>query len=382
MTVSHCITSIDTTTGGPARSVTHLITSLAHLDATLQLQLHIGISNDPVFTSFSLKNVWLQFYKYRWFGGFKHFRSSLRGSQPNILHGHGLWQLPVHQMVSYAQEKGLPYIMTPRGMLEPWSLAQSPLKKQLAMVLYQRKDLVRATCLHATAQMEAENIRALGFKNPIAVIPNGIDLSEFPLKLRSENNGQRTLLFLSRIHPKKGIELLVEAWSQLDRTLRADWKVEIAGNGEEAYIQTIQQLIKNKGLASEIHIIGPQFGAAKLAAYYRADVFVLPTYSENFGIVVAEALACGIPVITTQGAPWQDLETHGCGWWIPTGVEALTQTLAIAMSLPPAQLAQMGAKGRQLVEEKYSMEAVAAQMLQLYQWLLGKGDRPEFVYLN
>jgi glycosyltransferase involved in cell wall biosynthesis len=141
-------------------------------------------------------------------------------------------------------------------------------------------------------------------------------------------------------------------------------------------------LIHEKKLDAEIKIIGPQFGEAKLAAYHRASLFVLPTYSENFGIVVAEALACGIPVISTHGTPWQDLETHGCGWWIPTGVEALIETLTQALQLPEEQLIAMGTKGQQLVQNKYSMESVASQMLELYNWILNKGNKPEFVYLD
>jgi len=265
-------------------------------------------------------------------------------------------------------------------MLEPWSLLQGKFKKQLALKLYQYTDLAKAACIHATSPMEAESIRNLGFKNPIAVIPNGIDISEFSLKPQIAKKEKQTLLFLSRIHPKKGIELLVEAWQQLDKTLRQNWQVEIAGNGDERYIALLQKLIDVKGLTNQIKIIGPQFGEAKLAAYHRADLFVLPTHSENFGVVIAEALASGIPVITTKGTPWEELNTCNAGWWIDIGVQPLVEALQEALQLPEEQRIQMGLNGRKLVEEKYSIEAVAQQMVELYKWILNQGEKPDFIY--
>lgn len=264
-------------------------------------------------------------------------------------------------------------------MLEPWALQQNTFIKGVFLKLYQYEDLAQATCLHATAQMEAENIRNLGLKNPIAIIPNGIDLAEFPLpKYKTEKN-KKTLLFLSRIHPKKGIELLIDAWQEQDATIRQQWHVEIAGNGEENYINSLQTKINNNDLQEEIRIIGALFGVDKLAAYHRADLFVLPTYSENFGIVVAEALACGVPVITTNGTPWEELNTRNAGWWIDIGVQPLVETLNKALQLSESERREMGKKGRKLVEENYSIQAVAEQMIQLYKWLLGKAPCPEFV---
>ena len=249
------------------------------------------------------------------------------------------------------------------------------------MALYQRKDIAQASCIHATAAMEAENLRQLGFKNPIAVIPNGIDLSAYPISINSQEEQKRTILFLSRIHLKKGIELLIEAWGQLDKTIRSNWQVEIAGNGDAGYIDSLQQLIYSKGLSDEIRIIGSQFGPVKLATYQRADLFVLPTYSENFGIVVAEALACGLPVITTKGTPWEELNTHKAGWCIDIGVTPLVAALQQAMQMTDTERVLMGLNGRKLVEDNYSIESVANKMTQLYEWILGKQEKPEFVYL-
>lgn len=375
MKTIHVVPSLDLSCGGPSKSVSDLA-----LNQALQTE-HVTIftieSENPYLKESPVSILQLKFVKQTSFN--QSLILFLNENKFDILHGHGIWQMPVHNMSYWARKKNISYIISPRGMLEPWALNQGKWKKKFALALYQRNDLAYASCIHATAKMEAENIRKLGFTNPIAVIPNGIDLAEFPLKTPWERHSPKTLLFLSRIHPKKGIEILVEAWSLLDPVLRADWKVEIAGNGEEAYIQSIQKLIKEKGLSSEIEIIGPLFGEGKFAAYHRADLFVLPTYSENFGIVIAEALACGVPVITTKGTPWEELNTFEAGWWIDIGSNPLKEALENALGLSESERKSMGLAGRKLIEDKYSIQAVARQMMELYQWVLGEKQRPEFV---
>lgn len=375
MHILHIISSIDLSGGGPSKSVSDLALNQASLGQNVTI--FTNASANSYLKQSPHPNLKLEFVKETPFK--QALNTLLTTAKFDLLHGHGIWQMPVHQMAQLANKKGIPYIVSPRGMLEPWSLETGKWKKKLAMALYQRNDLTQAACIHATAQMEAENIRKLGFKNPIAIISNGIDLSEFPAQLQKAKKEKNTLLFLSRIHKKKGIELLIEAWQQQEKTLRQSWQVEIAGNGEETYIASLQKLINEKGLANEISIIGPQFGEAKLAAYNRADLFVLPTYSENFGIVVAEALACGVPVITTKGTPWEELITQNAGWWIDIGTQPLVETLNKAMQLNKIERWEMGRNGRQLVEENYAIEAVAKQMVELYEWILNKRDKPEFV---
>jgi glycosyltransferase involved in cell wall biosynthesis len=296
-----------------------------------------------------------------------------------LFHGSGIWQFPVHYMAKVARRKRIPYIISPHGMLEPWALNSGSFLKKFALWVYQKSDIVLADCIHATSQQEADHLRGLGFKNPIAVIPNGIDLSEFFPLLQKKEKPKSTILFLSRIHPKKGLELLVEAWEYLPVNLKNEWQIKIAGNGEPDYIASLQKLISSKNLSGEISIIGPQFGNDKLKAYQEADLFVLPTYSENFGIVVAEALACGIPVITTYGAPWEELNTHNAGWWIEIGVESLASTLLKAMQMSNTDRQHMGQNGRKLVKENYSIELITFKLNRLYDWILGKAEKPSFI---
>jgi glycosyltransferase involved in cell wall biosynthesis len=249
-------------------------------------------------------------------------------------------------------------------MLEPWILARNPWKKKLALWLFQNKTIRKAHHLHATAQMEADNIRKSGFTNPISIIPNGIDLSE--IKAVKTNYGTKKMVFLSRIHPKKGIELLLEAWRKLDSK---EWTLEIAGDGDPSYVETLK---KSASDLKEVRFTGPQYGEAKWDCIRSADVMVLPTFSENFGIVVAEALAVGVPVLTTKGTPWEDLEIHQCGWWIELSIANLKNALENLVNSPIEEFKAMGKRGTTLVKEKYDTKAVAKDIVALYKTAIHK----------
>ncbi|AFH49124.1 Glycosyltransferase [Ignavibacterium album JCM 16511] len=377
MRICHVISSIDKNSGGTSTYEQLLLNELAKHNNVFLITIK-SLSPLP------LKEKIQLYFANRSFPYLKAYSNELKNIFNNvecdIFHGNGLWQYPVHKMTSIAIKKNKPYIISPHGMLEPWALNKSKWKKQLSLYLYQYDDLVKANCIHATSIMETRNIRKLGFINPIAVIPNGINLSEFPVKEHSNSKEIRTILFLSRIHPKKGIELLIEALTKIEKSLRRSWQIEIVGNGDVKYIKELQKLIIRYNFTDEIKILSPKFGKEKIAAYHNADLFVLPTYSENFGMVVVEALACGVPVITTKGAPWEELNTHNAGWWIDIGVEPLVQALTEAMKLSDIERKKMGLNGRKLVEENYSIESVAQKMIQLYEWILYKKDKPEFIY--
>ena len=265
-------------------------------------------------------------------------------------------------------------------MLEPWSLTQSPLKKKLALLLYQRRLLNKAFCLHVTAESEMHSLRNLGFKNPIAIIPNGIDLRKFPPQKEyySKSNGKR-ILFLSRIHPKKGLEMLIDIWSSLDQGTKQGWYIDIVGNGAADYIAKLQDQIDQTKLNDEVRIYPPAYGIDKFKRYQDARLFILPTYSENFGVVIAEALASYTPVITTYGAPWEDLETQNAGWWTPITPEAMKSALLNALLSPDEVLDVKAVNGRKLIEEKYSIEAVSSNMETLYDWIVNQKEQPNFV---
>ncbi|QQS55453.1 MAG: glycosyltransferase [Candidatus Competibacteraceae bacterium] len=296
----------------------------------------------------------------------------------SLIQNHGLW-LPVNHWVSrFARTHRIAMIAQPHGMLEPWAMNHKAWKKRLAWNLYQRRDLESAAVLHATAEQEAESFRQLGLRQPIAIIPNGTDLPEWRDQAYPKGT-PRKMLFLSRIHQKKGLLNLIQAW-QIVRP--SGWKMIIAGPDEGGHQPIVEAAIHQAGLQDDFEFTGSVYGDEKEALYRSAEVFVLPTFSENFGLVVAEALACGVSVITTKGAPWQGLHTHRCGWWIDIGVEPLVAALREAMNLPPDTLREMGQRGRTYVEQNFGWPGIAQQMLSVYRWVLGQGERPDCVHLD
>lgn len=377
MNLLQVISGLNINSGGPSQSVYNLTKGLRNNGADAQIL---------TFASLDHKNIAVEDFihvlpvsKFNFTRYSKLFLNFLEDNDYEIYHGHGIWQLPVHKTVQFTKKKNRPYIISPRGMLRPWALERSRLKKQIALKLYQKKDLVNAACLHATSQIEAIELKELGFKNPVAVIPNGIDLSEYPIISESKGSESKTILFLSRIYPKKGMEELIDAWSLIDKSIRKNWNIKVVGNGSEKYINGLRKLISEKKLENEIEFSGPKYGKEKINAFHTADIFVLPTHGENFGMAIAEALACGLPVITTKGAPWEELISYRAGWWIDLGVEPLAEALTKAMQLSDEERKIMGLNGRRLVEEKYSIDIVAKKMIELYEWILNKREKPEFI---
>jgi glycosyltransferase involved in cell wall biosynthesis len=293
------------------------------------------------------------------------------------------------------KKRSVPVIIHPHGMLEPWALRRSSWKKQVTGRLWEYENLQRASCLRVTSESELRAARSFGLKNPLALIPNGIDVEDYSslptpgeaatlleaTTLLPEHEGKRVLLFLSRVHPKKGLAMLLRAWHALGLE-RRDWLLLIAGPDQGGHLDELKQLVDDLKLARSVVFTGALFGQQKLAAYARADLFILPSYSENFGVAVAEALAAGLPVITTRGTPWKGLEAQGCGWWTEATSEGLAEYLRVALSLSQSELARMGAKGRQWMKRDFSWEQLAAQMIEVCEWTLGGGPAPACVALD
>lgn len=299
-------------------------------------------------------------------------------NKPTVIHDNGVWGHYNWVAFSQSSRLGVPYLLSPRGMLETWSLRQKWCKKQVAMIVFQRRILIGATAFVATADSEAESIRRLGLKQPIAIVPNGIVLTDGRSDRHCESNRPRVLLFLSRIHPKKGLPMLLTAWS---RTRPAGWVLRIAGPDEAGHEAEVRKRIAELGLKDCVTLVGPVEGEAKQSLLNDADVFILPTHSENFGVVVAEALNAGLPVITTTGAPWSDLERHGCGWWVEISVTAIAEAIREATSLSDAQRGEMGRLSR-LYVARFSWGEVARQMKKVYEWSVGFCNKPDCVTLN
>lgn len=292
--------------------------------------------------------------------------------QGAVLHGHGLWLYPNIGPCRASQRHGVPLVVSPRGMLGAEALEFSPYRKRIVWALWQRRALEAVTCFHATAESEVEDIRRASLTAAVAVIPNGIDIPD-----AAPVPGSRTVLYLGRLHPKKGIDRLVAAWARV-ASRHSDWRLRIVGPSELGCRDALKAQVRELGVP-RVYFDPPMFGTDKLAAYQQAGLFVLPTLNENFGMVIAEALAAGTPVISTRGAPWSRLQTERCGWWVEHGVEALAVALDDALSLPDAERSMMGARGREWMARDFGWDGIAERMANVYAWCLGKGTRPDCV---
>ena len=372
MKALHVIPGLSRESGGPSRSVQGLVAGLNEVGVEAWL-LTLNKGDEP------------------WIDGIAHFVNGepfekvLEQVKPQIVHLHCIWSPALHRCAVICRRWKIPYVIAPRGMLEPWSLQQKWLKKRIARFLYQDRDLKCAAALHATAESEAEQFLKLGFRNPVIVSPNGVNVPKNYSRVERVDHVERRALFVSRMHPKKGVLELVEAWKLVvsgRSSVVSGWVCElvytVSGEFEREYEAKVKAKVKELGLEEQFVFIGALNDDEKWAAYGRADLFVLPTYSENFGIVVAVPVWAGVPVITTKGTPWRELEDRKCGKWIdlpaedsnPSAWPALVTALKEMMAMSDDERQQMGERGRKLVEDKYTWAAVVKEMVKGYESLV------------
>ncbi len=310
-------------------------------------------------------------------------RASLRQYAPDLVHLNGLWMMLSASCNRWHRETGRPYIVSPRGMLNIWALRHSRWKKDLASILYENRNLRNATCLHALSQQGVEDCRAHGLTNPIALIPNGVDLPQTPRDpLTPPWHGvvpkeAKVLLFMGRLHSKKGIYELVDGWQKTDRQ-RKGWRVVIAGwddGGEKLLRDQIQRL----QLTDEVILIGPQYGREKEACLGRADAFILPSYSEGLPISVLEAWANKLPVLATSHCNLPIGFEKGAAISIKPEADSIAGGLEKLFAMTDAERTQMGDNGESLVASTFAWSTVAAQMESIYNWMLGAAPMPTCV---
>lgn len=306
------------------------------------------------------------------------FTHKLLVAKPALAHVHGLWDAGTYAAMRLVRAREMPLVYTPRGMLEPWALRQRWLKKKAFLLSYLKPILNCADLLHATSVEESETLRGLGLRQPIAVIPNGIDLAAERLRpaVRPPLASPRRLLYLGRLHPKKGLENLLRAWARIDR---GGWRLSIAGIDEGAHQSRLVSLAKEYGIDDNVEFPGPQIDAEKWRFLANGDAFVHPSFSENFGIAVAEAMAAELPVVATVGTPWSCLAKNRLGWWVEPTPDALAQTLMEVMQTDPAILADMGRRSREYVARTFAWPAIGGQMAACYDWLLGRASAPDCI---
>ncbi len=277
----------------------------------------------------------------------------------DIVHVHGLWQLPGWMAAREAQRLHKPYVVMPHGFLEQERLKVSKWKKVALGTIMDRPMLKRAASIVATSESEAMGIRAYGIDRPIHIMPIGLDMGKYKLS----NCSGKTLLYLSRITPIKGLDMLAEAWGAIDCK---GWKLLIVGPDDRGYTEQIKRVFDMQCRPGSYEFRPPVFGPEKFDLLSSADAFVLPTRSENWSIAVAEAMASGLPVICTKGAPWACLNSEKAGWWVDIDAESIKSALESLIMTTPDDRKALGGRGRTWVERNLGWPSIARSMIEYY----------------
>ena len=291
----------------------------------------------------------------------------------DLVHVHGLWHAPGWLAGRQARRRGRPYVVSPRGMLDAGALAHHGRRKRLAYWLLERRHLARAALLHATSEAEARGLAGRGLGVDVAVIPNGVDLpGPAPARgaMRQRHGlppGAPLVVFLGRLHPIKRLDLVAQALDRV-RAVRPEAWLVIAGPDEDGHRRRVAPLFQAS--ADHVSWVDAVTADERHALLAEATALVLCSDSESFGLAVAEALAAGVPVVTTRTVPWPAVETEGCGFWVPQTAEAVAAGL-LALLGDAEAARRMGRRGQALVRERYGWEAVARAMLDRYRALVG-----------
>lgn len=373
MKILHAVPGLSSNAGGPSRSIPALASSLGSRGFEPFL-LRRKLNNEVTFPD----NVEpAEFY-----GNRVSVKSEANISLASflgrfdIVHSHGLWTSFNHYIAAASSDV---MVVAPRGTLEPLALNHKWLKKRIAWWLYQRRDLKKAKAFHATSQREAENIRRLGFRQPIAILPNGVDLPQIShesLVVENKDSAKKIALFLGRLHPIKNLPSLITAWSHV---APLDWHLHIVGDDDHGHRKVLENQASSQGVKDRVFFFPPVSGTAKAKVFQDANLLILPSYTENFGIVVAEALAHGLPVLTTTGCPWKELVRQRCGWWVEPTPEGIATALNEVVSIESGELHTMGDCGREWVLNNYQWPMIAEKTELFYEWILNGGVQPDFV---
>ena len=360
MKIIHYIPSIDRMAGGIS---TYMQVLAKPLGTMAEVHIMTHASENPL----PMENCKVHdIPRYRPFSGVwkKAVVDLLDSVRPDIVHVNCCWTPDCAMIQRLAQKRGYKVVLTPHGMLEPWIIKRHYWTRKVpALWLYQKAAVQRADCVQATAESERDNLLKLGYNSNIKVVRLGIDADGIEMKKSWKKT--RQILFLSRVHVKKGINFLVEAADVLRNELQG-YKILVAGEGDADYVEAMKRMICDRGLQDIVQLIGGVYGDEKWRLFQTSDFFVLPTHSENFGLAIAESLASGTPVVTTVGTPWSDLNSSEAGAWIEIGTEPLVETLRRFLSLSEDELETMGRNGRKLIETKYSAHVMAEQMMEVY----------------
>lgn len=369
--------SLDVRSGGPTKSVYLTIKGLQNMgvdveDLTFPLSPGGKLISDDIKINYTEPLINIRF---AYMPNLKNTLDKIVGV--DLYHVQGLWQYMGHTVASYARTHNKPYMVTLRGMLYPIGLNQSKFIKKAAMCLYQRNDLQKAACIQATCKDELNYYRDLGFTNPVAIIANPIEVAGV-VEQQIPPKDKVVFGFLGRLHPLKRVERLIYAFAS-NEDFR-DAELHIIGAQDKEYERFLKTEVERLHL-NNVKFLGFLSGKAKDDAMDKLSYLVAPADQENFGNIMLEAMLRGIPCIVSKGMPWQELEEFNCGWWIDNDQDSINKTMLEALHLSREHNINMGMSCKQLVKERYSVEFLSKKMKQVYDWILKRGDKPDFVYM-
>ena len=380
MKIIHLIENLDDTYGGPAKSVPYLCKYLNDLGIEteiLSIKYHENERNSIVEKyGLSWKSFKYDFIKkLRYSKNLKQYlENEVKKRDDIILHTHNLWNYIPYVASQISSKYNIPLVVAIRGSLYPWSLSQGKLQKQIAWRLFQEKMLQKSMIIHTTEKNELLAVKELGINTHTEIIPNGVEFSEFDnmrdkqtsKKILNLKQNKKYIFFISRLHPKKGLEFLINAWVKL-ATIYKDWDLLIVGpEYDKEYIENIKDVIKKENLEDRVVFTDMLEGEKRVAAFGASDLFVLPSHTENFGIAIAEAMVAQLPVVTTKGTPWQEIEENDAGWWVELTQENINKVLEEALSCSDEELKQKGLNGFELIQN-YKWEYQAKRMKEVYE---------------
>ncbi len=320
----------------------------------------------------------------RVFGYSPRFQPALAAFAPDLIHSHGLWTYMSAAALRTHRKHDVPMVVSPHGMLDPWALALSGLKKRFVARIFQDEQLQRATVVHALNPAEAQSIRAYGLRGPIVVLPNGVEIDPprpsgpAPWAEHRVAGRSKILLFMARLHPKKGLKELFSAWRdvQAHNGPARDWGLAIAGWDESGIQADLRQFAEVEGFADSVCFCGPLLGEQKAAALSQADGFVLPSFSEGLPMSVLEAWSYGLPAVITPACNLPEGVECGAALCCEPRPSSIAAAILELVRLGDSERVMMGLVGQYLVRERFDWNTIAANFMRVYQSVIRREALP------
>lgn len=388
LNISHVLAYITARYGGPPKVALALGSHLQNLGGNISFYATGDITDKQEIARESLQLFLHQTtWPKSWFRSPELLNNLIKNKSIDLLHIHEIWSWPQYAVSKMAKTRGVPYIITPHGLLETWRIKNKYFKKKLYLNLIAKNMLNNANCLHAFTPLEINGFRNAGYNGPVTVIPNGVDLSDFQNlphpsvaeEIFPQIKGKRVILFLSRLSEEKGIDNLLHAWSEIiKRQSYNDAVLVLAGPGYKGYATTVKAMIQKLQIVSNVLLTGMVDGKNKMALISRADIYTLPSYSEGFSVSLLENMAAAKPVLITPGCNFPEVSNCGAGFCVQPDTESLIDALRKLLDFSPEQRQVMGNKARLLIQQNYTWDISARKMKTVYQCIIENKEIPLF----